>query len=413
MTPRRRAALGLVGAAIVALLLGIGPGVMAATAVGALTIVDALLVRRVPHLRRELPTILPRGIPVPFSVTSAGTGRVELRQPAPADVRVDPATGSGRLTGTLVAHRRGLHELAPTAARSVGPLGLGAWHHAVGEPQHIAVYPDIVTARKLARAVATGRFHEQGRRRTQLRGLGTEFDSIRDYAPDDDIRQVNWRASLRMGRAMSNQYRVDRDRDVVCVVDIGRLMGAPLGQMTRLDAAVDAATAIVYTADELGDRAGLVAFDAAIRRNVRPRRRGGEAVVGSMFDLEPTRHESDYEAAFRVVGRAKRALVVVFTDLLEEAAAEPLVEAVPVLARTHTVLIATSADDDLLQAVTREPADAEDVYRAAVAVEVLEAKEQVVHRLRRAGAGVVDAGSGKLPAACIAAYLDAKKHARI
>src|SRR5690349_22529174 len=46
-----------------------------------------------------------------------------------------------------------------------------------------------------------------------LLGIGTDFESVRDYAPDDDVRQVNWRATARVGRPMSNQYRIDQDRD--------------------------------------------------------------------------------------------------------------------------------------------------------------------------------------------------------
>ena len=70
----------------------------------------------------------------------------------------------------------------------------------------IVVYPDIITARRLAHAVVTGRFSTEGLRRGGLLGIGTEFESIRDYTPDDDIRQVNWSATARLGRPMTNQY---------------------------------------------------------------------------------------------------------------------------------------------------------------------------------------------------------------
>src|SRR4029079_2320303 len=91
-------------------------------------------------------------------------------------------------------------------------------------------------------------------------GLGTEFESIRDYVPDDDFRQVNWRATARLGRPMSNQYRIERDRDVVCVVDCGRLMAAPFADRTRLDAALDAAVAVAAVADVVGHPCGTNAF---------------------------------------------------------------------------------------------------------------------------------------------------------
>src|SRR5437764_1031252 len=80
----------------------------------------------------------------------------------------------------------------------------------------------------LALAVRQGRFRDAGQRSRGPLGLGLEFESVRDYLPDDDIRQVNWRATARLGRPMSNQHRVEQDRDVLCVVDAGRLMGAPL-----------------------------------------------------------------------------------------------------------------------------------------------------------------------------------------
>src|SRR5262249_45689006 len=151
---------------------------------------------------------------------------------------------------------RGRHVLPEPALRLEGPLGLGAWHHRSGGEHAVVVWPDLPSAGRLARAVRAGRFRESGRRARGPLGLGTGLESIRDYLPHDDIRQVNWPATARVGRPMSNQYRVEQDRDVVCVVDAGRLMGAPLGDRTRLDAAIDAAAAVAAVADAVGDRCG-------------------------------------------------------------------------------------------------------------------------------------------------------------
>ena len=154
---------------------------------------------------------------------------------------------------------------------------------------------------------------------------------------------------------MSNQYRIERDRDVVCVVDCGRLMAAPFADRTRLDAALDAAVAVAAVADELGDRCGAIAFDGEVLRSLPPRRAGARDVVSALFDLEPVPVDSDYELAFAQVRGVKRAFVLVFTDLLEESAAQPLVDALPVLARRHAVVVAGSADPDLDAAVRTEP----------------------------------------------------------
>ena len=248
------------------------------------------------------------------------------------------------------------------------------------------VYPDLPAARRLALAVRQGRFREQGRLTRGPLGLGTDFESIRDYAPDDDPRQINWRATDRLGRPMSNQFRVEQDREVMLLLDAGRLMASPLEDRTRLDAAVDAAVTVALVADVVGDRCGVVAFDDGIRRRLPPRRAGGDAVVRALFDLEPRPVDADYELAFQTVEGAKRSLIVVFCDLLEEAAARPLVDAVPVLARRHVVLVASVRDPDLDAQLATAPATPLDVYGQAVALDVLAARARVAHGLERAGA---------------------------
>ena len=415
-TPRAAAALG----AIALLTIVFGPlvaALLAAALAGAL-IADARAARRPPRAQRRVPAIVARGVPATLAVEPAPDDgrRMRIRQARPAaEVEISPQESDvGTLHSELVARRRGRFELAPATLRARGPLGLATCDHEAGETQELLVYPDLPAARRLALAVRTGSFRESGHRSRGPLGLGTEFESIRDYLPDDDIRQVNWPATVRMGRPMSNQYRIEQDRDVICVLDCGRLMAAPLsGGATRLDAAVDAATAVGLVADELGDRCGTLAFDAAVRRRVTPRRRGGAALVGAVFDLQPEPLDADYELAFRHVTSSKRALVIVFTDLIEEVAARSLVEAVPILARRHEVVVAGVIDPDLDAMLRRVPAGELDVYRAAATLDVLAARERAAARVRGAGAHVLETAPALLGEACVAAYLRAKSRARL
>ena len=416
MSPTRRAALGFALLAVAAVFLPLGLVALAALVLATVVVVDALSVRTAVPVTRELPGILSRGVPAELRVHADPTaGEALLRQAAPPDIVVDPPIGTGSVAASVVATRRGRHALPDTALRRVGPLGLGRWDHAGGAHEHeVVVYPDMHKARRLAAAVRQGRMTDSGLRMRGPLGLGTEFELVRDYQPDDDIRQVNWRATVRMQKPMSNQYRVEQDRDVLCLVDTGRLMSAPLGpDRTRLDAALDAVAAVAMVADSVGDRIGVLAFDNTIRRHVPPRRRGSAVAVGAVYDLEPTDMESDYDLAFRAVSGSKRSLVLVLTDLLEESAAKPLVAAAPVLARRHAVVVAGSTDPDLDALLSTEPTSARDAYAAAVAVDVLNARKRVVARLAGAGVTVVDAEPGDLPTACVRAYLRLKTRARL
>jgi uncharacterized protein (DUF58 family) len=207
---------------------------------------------------------------------------------------------------------------------------------------------------------------------------------------------------------MSNQYRLEQDRDLLLVLDAGRLSAAPLDSdgTTVLDVCLDAAAALAFVADELGDRTGAVAFDDAVRTALPPRRAGGQPVVRALFDLEAHAVDSDYELAFRRAEGAKRSLVVVFTDLLEPTAARPLVRAVPVLSRRHAVIVASPSDPTLAALAAGEAG-----ARATIARDVLAARERAAAQVRGAGARVLEAPPGKLPAVLVAAYLRAKARA--
>jgi uncharacterized protein (DUF58 family) len=415
MSPTSRAAYALGAVALLALVLPIELSVTLAALIVMATVADAVLARRPPRLSRSVPPVLVRGVASPLVVTAGGSAqrRVRVRQPAVPDLAIDPPEADGRLVAHVTARRRGRHRLPPVAARRVGPFGLGSWQFSGGSDTQIVVYPDVPAARRIVTAIRRGRFRDPGLLARGPLGLGTEFETVRDYQPDDDIRQVNWAATSRTGRPMSNQYRVEQDRDVVCLLVSGRLMSAQIGDRTRLDAALDALAAVVLVADELGDRSGVVAFDAEIRRRVATGRRNADAVIAAVFDLEPRAIDSDYEGAFHLVGSAKRALVVVFTDLLDEAAARSLVSAVPVIARRHAVVVASVRDPDVTNAVRTEPRDRGDVYRAAVALELIEGRTRVVSELRRAGAEVVEVAPEHLAGACVRAYLRLKSRARI
>jgi uncharacterized protein (DUF58 family) len=410
-TPPAAIAVALMALAAFAVPWWLAAALVVAVLVAALA--DALSVREPPALERRAPHLLARGVRGRLDLALPRHGEqgevVRLRQPGLPDVRFEPAQAAGaELHAAIVPRRRGRHVLPRPAVRLEGALRLGAWTHELGAEEELLVYPDIVEAARLASAVRHARFRDAGLRRRGPLGLGTEFESIREYLPDDDVRQVNWRATARTGRPMTNQFRIEQDRDVICLVDAGRLMAAPLGELTRLDAALDAAIAVAAVADELNDRAGALAFDTEVLRRVAPRRNGSRAIVQALFDVEPTGRDSDYELAFRSIGGSKRAFVLVLTDLLEPVAAQPLLEAVPILARRHVVAVASVRDPDLDRILRRPPETRADVATAAVAADVLDARRLVVARLRRAGAQVVEASPKRLPAACVDAYLRSK-----
>jgi uncharacterized protein (DUF58 family) len=417
MSPTRRAALLLALMALVAIALQ-GAWVVAvaiATGVVGLTVADAFYLRgaKVSLTRTAVPTMA-RGVALSFELKTSGSGfrSIRLHQPLPPELVLDPAESRGDFKGMLVARHRGVHAIPPTVARIRGPLGFASQDRYIGEASEVVVMPDLPRAKRMGESRARGRLAEAGKNRSRL-GIGTEFESIRDYSPDDDVRQINWTATARVARPMSNQYRIDENRDLICLVDTGRLMSAPIGAATRMDIALDALAVLAVAADQADDRVGVVAFGTTILRHLAPRRRGAEPVVRAVFDLEPTEIESDYELAFAAVGSSKRALVTLFTDLMDEAATGSLLEALPVLVRRHAVMAVTCVDQDLVDAANQPPNSLHDVFKQAAAVDLLDRTARSVELMRRLGAIVVQASPQVLGAASVDGYLRLKRMARV
>lgn len=377
-----------------------------------LFLLDGYLIRRPPEVAYEPPSILNRAIGAPLALCGVTTARWWARQPGTPDLAIDPESAMGGLEATIVAARRGRHRLPPPAIKVEGPMRLARRVFDHGDGHEVLVYPDLPRARNLASAVRVGAFRTEGKRSRGAIGLGTEFESIREYTPDHDIRQVNWLATARVGEPMVNQWRVEQDRDVVCVIDCGRLMASPLGQATRLDLALDVVAAVAAVTDVMGDRCGMLAFDREILRDVIPSRRGSDSVVRASFDLEPSGAQSDYRKAFQIVAGWKRAFVVVLTDVVEEAAAQPLLDALGVLTRRHQVVVASVADTDLEAALAVVPQSTTDVARGIVAYDLLRAKRSVGAEVARRGAQFVEARPEIFPDAVVSAYLGAKSAAR-
>ncbi len=268
MAPTPRVALLLALVALAALVVPPFFAVLAALAVAGAAAADALLVRHSPKLEREAPEIMSRGIPEPLFVSAESTwaASVRVRQSVPPDLALAKPESDAPLRSEIVARRRGRHVLPAAAARAQGPLGLGAWYHRGSEEAEVRVYPDLPAARRIALSVRRSRFRDQGLRGRGPMGLGTEFERVREYSPDDDIRQVNWLATARMDRPMSNDYRIEQDRDVIAVVDAGRLMSSPIGEATRLDVAMDALTSLAAGAARVGDRVGALGLVSGVRR---------------------------------------------------------------------------------------------------------------------------------------------------
>src|SRR6201990_750111 len=111
-----------------------------------------------------------------------------------------------------------------------------------------------------------------GRFASRMRGRGLNFEEIRDYRPGDDVRSIDWKATVRLQKPHIRVFNEERDRQALLVVDqrLSMFFGSRLSMksVTAAQAAALAAWRILG----VGDRVGAVVFDDRDSVEVRPRR---------------------------------------------------------------------------------------------------------------------------------------------
>jgi uncharacterized protein (DUF58 family) len=137
--------------------------------------------------------------------------------------------------------------------------------------------------------------------------------------------------------------------------------------------------------------------------------------VEAMYRLEPELAESDYRGAFieTLVRFRRRALLVILTELADQAVQETLLRDLPLVARSHLVLIGAVRDPDVQRWAESDPTDAGAAYRKAAAVAALADRRRLVATLAAMGATVVDALPGQLAPQLADAYLRVKATGRL
>jgi uncharacterized protein (DUF58 family) len=430
---RRLAALAGVGALVlIPAALPLGAGLLVVDGVLLLAAVVDLVLAVAPDsivVERELPRVLALG--------AEGEVVWRIRNPRDRSIRVAvadelapslrpsvrrfrlivPAQATGEACATVRPARRGRFDVTELVVRSTGPLGLASRQRAREVPDTLRVYPPFRSREEAELRINKARLLEVGLRSAQGRGGGTEFDQLREYSVDDEFGRIDWSATARSDKAIVRTYRAERNQTVLLLLDNGRVMAGRVEDVPRVEHAMDAVMMLTAVATRLGDRVGLVAFDRRVRAVVPPTRARDQLtrVTEAMYRLEPVLAESDYRGAFtETLARfRRRTMLVILTDLVEQAVGESLLPALPLILRNHLVVVASVRDPDVVRWAKEIPSDASATYRKAAAISALDERARTVARLRGLGATVVDEPPGDLAPKLADTYLKVKATGRL
>jgi uncharacterized protein (DUF58 family) len=314
------------------------------------------------RMTRQLPAAFAIGVkrPVHLTIEIEGTTawRCELHDHADRTLATEQMpmqltlVGGTRIDATysVVPTTRGRVTFAPADVRIGSRWGLCELLERLGTDDTRRVYPDFAQVARYAWLAGDRRLQEIGVKTYQLRGKGTDFKQLSEYRAGDSVRHIDWRATLRLGKPIVREFQDERDQCVMLLVDCGRRMRADDREAaigtTHFDQVLNAVMLLSYVALKQGDAVGAMTFGtpAGQERSFAPRKGAHalNALMGQLYDIQPTLTHSDYVAAAEMLLRRqhKRALIIVITNFRDEDSTE-LGHALRLLRPRHLVLLAS------------------------------------------------------------------------
>jgi uncharacterized protein (DUF58 family) len=357
-----------------------------------------------------------------FARVTDETPRALRHEPPVVDLAA-PAGGMASADYDILPAQRGDLPIGKLFVRYQSALRLAERWAVAETPATVRVLPNLEQAKQQTMYLIRTRQVAMERRRRRLRGLGREFESLREYRTGDEFRNISWTATARRSKLITRVFQVERSQTVWIVLDAGRLLreqivkgGASL-RLSKLDYAVDAALSLAQVAMHSGDRVGLLAYGREIQQNCNAGRGAPHlrSIVESLALVHPEPYEADHGRAAHALltEQHRRSLIVWITDLAETAGTPDVVEYALQMTRRHLVLFAAIGQPDLYERVAQRPESEEEMFRYIAAIEIVQRRELLLRRLRQQGVLAMELMPGALAASLVNRYLDIKDRSLI
>lgn len=309
-------------------------------------------------------------------------------------------------------HHRGKNRFRRVFLQMKSRLGLWTLYDERDIHQVVRIYPDIKAVHGVELMARRNRLAETGIKMSRLRGRGTEFDRLREYRRGDEFRSIDWKATSRHQELISREYVVEKNQNIIFLLDCGRSMCNADEGVTHFDRALNAAILLSYVALRQGDTVSLMACSNKVERWVPPVRGAGsiQKLIRQVYDLDPVYEASDYRLMSEQLQLRyrKRSLVVVLTHALDEVHLSHLSDALRMMRWPHLVLSAFLRNVPLQERMNAIPETDREAFQIAAAADIVATQTTQIAALQKSGLLILDTLPENLSVNLISRYLDIK-----
>lgn len=192
--------------------------------------------------------------------------------------------------------------------------------------------------RRLVDSSFAGQYH------SVFKGRGMNFEEVREYAPGDEIRSIDWNVTARMGTPYVKKFTEEREMTVILMVDVSASGRFGSVELSKRELAAEVAALLAFSAINNNDKVGLVLFTDRIELSIPPKK-GRQHILRLIRDMlyfEPEGRGTDVAGALDYVNRvqSRRAVIFLISDFMAPDFSKPL----NVTSRKHDLIAMPVSD---------------------------------------------------------------------
>ncbi|MCX7843192.1 MAG: DUF58 domain-containing protein [Clostridia bacterium] len=312
----------------------------------------------------------------------------------------------------VVPQKRGQFSFGSIFCRYDGVLGLCSKSGSFAAGRDYKVYPNIRDLRRYTLSALKKSQLIQGVKKVKTYGMGTEFESLREYTEGDDYRKINWLATARAHKLIVNTYEPERNQQIFILLDASRVMNSEINFIKKLDYAINSSFLFADFAIRKGDNIGLLVFDSSVKRYIKPGKGMAhfQLIAENLYNVQENMVTADYKAALTYLNQnhKRRSLLLIFTELFNSEEALNLAVTLKSHAKNHMPVVITINDTRIEEKAESDVAELEDVFIKTAAIRFHEEREKVRRTLTESGVAAIDAPPDKLSIEVLNKYLSMK-----
>jgi uncharacterized protein (DUF58 family) len=313
--------------------------------------------------------------------------------------------------------KRGEYNFGALNIYSKSPIGFIQKRYRFSENAIVPVYPSFLQMRKYELLAISNYLTTSGIKKIRRIGNNAEFDQIKEYVAGDEFRTINWKATARKNKLMTNQYQDEKSQQVYSIIDMGRVMKMPFEQLSLLDYAINSSLVISNIAMIKHDKAGIITFSNKVQSILPADRKASQLqkTLELLYNQKTGYLESNFERLYISIKTKinQRSLLLLYTNFETLSGLHRQIKFLRRIAKDHLLVVIFFENTELKTFIDKPASTTEEVYNKTIAEKFAYEKRLITKELERYGIQSIYTDPKKLSINTINKYLELKARGMI